>query len=394
MNDATIICEDGKFHSNSFLLSAIFPVIRKVFQTLNSEEEVIISLPDVRVGELELFFQDIHQRKETLHVGSSISSLLEVKEKLKFNVQNCPEFKDEVKLNDSEIISPDIDGGTFSPPPDPELDNLHPGAVNLVKIKIARTELERGKKRIRRGRKCKGECGDPECNFIYFNSGRFQKHIAGEYSYVPQACHLCGYLPRSIRSHVNHMLGHEEGWKGKRMCNLCRKILRKEVFEEHVKGCNPVKEPVVCNICGKTISKSSISTHMQRMHPSAPLEKKFMCHKCDKTFLDDHNLKRHMVSHEEKTACPECGLKVRKMKLHMRVSHTPDDQKKFQCPDCGKGFIQKRTLGIHRMNVHLKLQPYKCRYGCDIAYNDSSNRAHHEKKKHGKLFTTMREEKF
>jgi len=138
-----IICEDGKFHSNSFLLSAIFPVIRKVFQTLHSEEEVIISLPDVRVGELELFFQDIHQRKETLQVGSSISNLLEVKEELKFNVQNCPEPKDEVKLNDSEIIVPDM---TFSPPPDKDLDleqdNLYSGAVNLVKIKIARTELE------------------------------------------------------------------------------------------------------------------------------------------------------------------------------------------------------------------------------------------------------------
>jgi len=189
------------------------------------------------------------------------------------------------------------------------------------------------------------------------------------------------------------MLGHEEGWKGKRMCNLCKKILRKEVFEEHVKGCNPVKESVVCNICGKTISKASISTHMKIVHPSGPLEKKFMCDKCDKTFVDAWHLKVHARSHVEKTACLECGVKVRKMKLHMRTAHTPDDQKKYQCPDCGKGFIDKRPLGIHRMNVHLKLQPYKCRYGCDIAYNDSSNRNHHEKKKHGKLFTTVKEEK-
>ena len=296
-----------------------------------------------------------------------------------------------------EQIQSDIGAGTFSPLPDKDLDlepdNFYPGAVNLVKIKIARTELERGKKRIRRGKKCKGECGDPECNFTYFNSVRFQKHIAGEYSYVPQACHLCGYLPKNSRNHVNHMLGHEEGWKGKRMCNLCKKILRKEVFEEHVKGCNPVKESVVCNICGKTISKASISTHMKRVHPSGPLEKKFKCDTCNKTFLDAHHLKNHVRVHVEKTACPECGVKVRKMKLHMRTAHTPDDQKKYQCPDCEKGFIDKRTLGIHRMNVHLKLQPYKCRYGCDIAYNDSSNRNHHEKKKHGKLFTTVKEEK-
>ena len=35
------------------------------------------------------------------------------------------------------------------------------------------------------------------------------------------------------------------------------------------------------------------------------------------------------------------------------------------------------------MNVHLKLRPYKCRFGCDFGYNDFSNRNAHEKKKHG-----------
>ena len=100
-----------------------------------------------------------------------------------------------------------------------------------------------------------------------------------------------------------------------------------------------------------------------------------------------------MVSHEDKTSCPECGLKVRHLKLHIEQVHTPDDQKPFQCQDCGKGFVEKRVLEHHRMNVHLKLRPYNCRYGCDIAYNDTSNRNQHEKKTHGKLFTTEREEK-
>ena len=45
------------------------------------------------------------------------------------------------------------------------------------------------------------------------------------------------------------------------------------------------------------------------------------------------------------------------------------------------------------MSVHLKLRPYKCRYGCDDSYNDYHNRNSHEKKKHGKLFTTAEKEK-
>ena len=65
----------------------------------------------------------------------------------------------------------------------------------------------------------------------------------------------------------------------------------------------------------------------------------------------------------------------------------------FQCPDCGKGFWGQKDLESHQMNIHLKLRPYRCRYGCKDSYNDTSNRNSHEKKKHGKLFTTAREEK-
>ena len=43
--------------------------------------------------------------------------------------------------------------------------------------------------------------------------------------------------------------------------------------------------------------------------------------------------------------------------------------------------------------MHLKTRPFNCRYGCDISYNDHSNRNAHEKKTHGKLFTTVKEEK-
>ena len=100
-----------------------------------------------------------------------------------------------------------------------------------------------------------------------------------------------------------------------------------------------------------------------------------------------------MKSHEEKMPCPECGERVRHLKQHMRSVHTPDELKKFQCQDCGKGFEDKKKMEIHRMNIHLKLRPYNCRYGCNISYNDTSNRNAHEKKNHGKLFTTVKEEK-
>lgn len=57
-----------------------------------------------------------------------------------------------------------------------------------------------------------------------------------------------------------------------------------------------------------------------------------------------------------------------------------------RCEECGKGFIIKTALRTHMMNVHIKTRPYACQYGCGATYNDVSNRAHHENKKHGAVF--------
>ena len=100
-----------------------------------------------------------------------------------------------------------------------------------------------------------------------------------------------------------------------------------------------------------------------------------------------------MKCHAEKTPCPQCGLQVRDLDHHILYVHTPDCMKKHQCPECGKGFLTSAEVEDHRMNVHLKLRPYRCRYGCEDSYNDTSNRNSHEKKKHGRLFTTAKEEK-
>ena len=70
------------------------------------------------------------------------------------------------------------------------------------------------------------------------------------------------------------------------------------------------------------------------------------------------------------------------MTVHMETVHKADHDKKFQCKDCVKGFIDKKSLQAH-MNIHLKVKPYRCREGCDMAYSDSSNRNQHERRVHG-----------
>ena len=127
-------------------------------------------------------------------------------------------------------------------------------------------------------------------------------------------------------------------------------------------------------------------------HENFKLPKSHICHQCDFRCTSKKDLRRHIETHEEKKPCPECGQKVRKLEAHIQTVHTPDEMKSQQCQDCGKGFFNLDELKKHRMNVHLKLRPYKCRYGCDVGYNDRSNRNQHEKRVHGKLFRIAKEE--
>ena len=74
-DDVTLICADGRFKSNGFLLAAMFPVIRSMFSDVLLED-VFISLPDVRVANLKMLFHSIQQKNSTIRVGDGISHLL------------------------------------------------------------------------------------------------------------------------------------------------------------------------------------------------------------------------------------------------------------------------------------------------------------------------------
>ena len=183
----------------------------------------------------------------------------------------------------------------------------------------------------------------------------------------------------------------------KKLCTRCKSLIPLSEYEQHIQE-HAEREKVVCNICGLLLcSKSSLEGHIAAKHTDTVRERKFFCEECGAGFWQNSHYRIHMrnMHTSSKLPCPHCGEKIKPIYLNRHISsvHTPDSEKKHQCQDCGKGFHSKNLLEKHRMNVHLKLRPYKCRFGCDFAYNDLSNRNHHEKKQHGKLFTTDSREK-
>ena len=251
------------------------------------------------------------------------------------------------------------------------------GGCKKSKVIMLDSEEGKGKKF-----KCK------ECDYISDMPADVRRHYDTVHSKdCSFPCQYCGnifYSRIALSSHIKRM--HEIP-EGHTKCKKCRKIIPETDLSNH--EC----EKFVCNVCGNVFySLSNLQSH--KMVHELPEEKHF-CNICGKGFPVMNRLSSHMKNvHSEKLPCPHCDkyFAVKYLETHIKLVHDPTSLE-FKCEICGRGFNHKVHLDKHTMNVHLKLQPYKCRYGCDIGYNDISNRNSHEKKKHGKLFTTEKEEK-
>ena len=71
------------------------------------------------------------------------------------------------------------------------------------------------------------------------------------------------------------------------------------------------------------------------------------------------------------------------MLKHIKTKHTSESEKKYQCGECGKGFIEKNRLSVHTQSVHTNEKPFPCRFMYGFACSDLGNRTKHEKLKHG-----------
>ena len=65
-----------------------------------------------------------------------------------------------------------------------------------------------------------------------------------------------------------------------------------------------------------------------------------------------------------------------RMKKHL-MGHAPNDEKKFKCGVCGKGFVDIQRLNDHK-NIHTGEKPYKCKY-CSACFASRGTLGGHER---------------
>ena len=77
LDDLTIVCSDETVSSNSFVLTAMFPVLRNVLETpLQYEERPIILVPDLAKCDLETILQNVFQNTLLFVVSKDLELLM------------------------------------------------------------------------------------------------------------------------------------------------------------------------------------------------------------------------------------------------------------------------------------------------------------------------------
>lgn len=138
----------------------------------------------------------------------------------------------------------------------------------------------------------------------------------------------------------------------------------------------PEEKQFKCDLCDKSfVRNQSLKKHML-IHSGVKLErpKKFKCDLCDKSFSDSSKLTIHKVSHtgEKPFKCELCNkgfVSNSGLKLH---KFTHSDDKPFKCDLCDKKFSGKSKLATHKLNYVHNSREKKCvekRFKCDLCDN-------------------------
>ncbi|XP_035786970.1 zinc finger protein 2 homolog [Anopheles albimanus] len=140
-------------------------------------------------------------------------------------------------------------------------------------------------------------------------------------------------------------------------------------------------QPVACSKCDKEfLNQRKMKRHM-RIHSS---ERYHQCTQCEMSFADKSNLTKHMRKHtgelrnlkNKPHLCAECGKSFKYGTSLSRHKRLHSKRNVFTCEICHKFYAEHQTL-VNHMRTHTNERPYSCSI-CDKQFAQKPNLDRHE----------------
>ncbi|XP_055523241.1 transcription factor grauzone-like [Wyeomyia smithii] len=116
-------------------------------------------------------------------------------------------------------------------------------------------------------------------------------------------------------------------------------------------------DKLACVLCSELYATFSLlEKHCYKKHNTLP---EVLC--CNRKYQRQVNLYEHLRRHKtlHKFYCKECDRSFKNadgLAMHKMLNHTPEEEKKFHCNQCGKAFAAEILLTSH-LNWHATVEP-------------------------------------
>ena len=211
------------------------------------------------------------------------------------------------------------------------------------------------------------------CSFSGATRDYLYTHIRSEHGKEIVAKVLPDTVPENTQECNGSVCKRVYGSFGTSKRFWCKKCSDKLQLDEKIKK---ELKAGMCSQCGLSVQDLTSHYYYRHFHK----EEKHNCNICSLAYPSLQNLDKHKKAVHEKVPCTQCGKLFGGrylMKRHTQSAHTPDDQKKYKCDTCGKGFTNNQRLSEH-LNVHTGEKPFKCKF-CPACFASKGTLAMHER---------------